>query len=93
MHSGASTNTGITFKHDLLETMWCIDAQVNAKPLLDWIYTAEMCVVLYGWLLKASRASQWMRVNAYGLQKGMHNKSEHSCTCCGANYKVKGSCE
>lgn len=78
MHSGASTNTGITFKHDLLETMWCIDAQVNAKPVLDWIYTAEMCVVLYGWLLKASRASQWMRVNAYGLQKGRVNIHAHA---------------
>ncbi len=47
-HSRASTNMGIMFRHDLLETMQSIDAQVNAKPTLGWIYTTEMRCVLHG---------------------------------------------
>lgn len=33
-NSRAAQTHSSTFKHDLLDTMWCTDVKVNAKPIL-----------------------------------------------------------
>lgn len=91
-HSRAGTN--LTLKHDLLATTKSIDAQVNAKPMLDSdIYYRDDWHSLW-MLIKSLRVvSACVCVCVYGLQICMHNNGEYSCTWCRANYTVKGSCE
>lgn len=71
-----------------------VSMHVNAKPMLDWIYTVlEMCGVPYALSLRASKGfSAYAYRYVWSPKMNAHN-SDHSCMCCGANYKVKCSCE
>lgn len=65
-HSRASTITGTAFKHDLLETMYCSVLMHKLLPNPCWIgyMLQRMNGGFYGWLLKAWRVLDCLRVYA-----------------------------